>query len=403
MALPITIPYTFANATSSIPLSNLDSDFTTVVNAINGIGNGTNSLANVSITGGSIDNVAIGSTTTSTGKFTTVTATTGNITTINATTLNAATYRSDTSLTFQTNGTTTAMTVDTSQNVGIGTSSPGYVLDINKNIGTNSIRLGTYQDTSKQWLLDNTNGAFTINGSGANSSVFSVNVAGSQRMIIDNSGNVGIGTSSPGNKLQVQATGTTQVRVAEATGTYYFDFGRDTTDGLFQFIGNQGLGYKWINASTEAMRINSSGNVGIGTSSPNWRLQLNVTPASTANYLQITNGSTGTAAGDGMLVGVDSSNDAIVWMQESANLKFATSNTERMRIDSSGNVGIGATANASAILDAQSTTKGVRFPNMTTTQKNAVSSPAAGLVVFDTTLAKLCVYSGAAWQTITSV
>lgn len=80
-----------------------------------------------------------------------------------------------------------------------------------------------------------------------------------------------------------------------------------------------------------------------------------------------------------------------------------TTLTERMRIDSTGAVGIGTTANASAILDAQSTTKGVRFPNMTTVQKNAVAAPAAGLVVFDTTLAKLCVYSGAAWQTITSV
>jgi hypothetical protein len=77
--------------------------------------------------------------------------------------------------------------------------------------------------------------------------------------------------------------------------------------------------------------------------------------------------------------------------------------TERMRIDSAGGVGIGATANASAILDAQSTTKGVRMPNMTSTQKNAIASPAAGLMVFDTTLAKLCVYSGAAWQTITSI
>lgn len=56
MALPITIPYTFANATSSIPLSQLDSDFTTVSNAINGIGDGTNSISNATA-------VAAGSTT----------------------------------------------------------------------------------------------------------------------------------------------------------------------------------------------------------------------------------------------------------------------------------------------------------------------------------------------------
>jgi hypothetical protein len=66
-------------------------------------------------------------------------------------------------------------------------------------------------------------------------------------------------------------------------------------------------------------------------------------------------------------------------------------------------IGTGSPADASAILDVQSTTKGVRMPNMTTTQKNAISSPTAGLMVFDTTLSKLCVYSGSAWQTITSV
>jgi hypothetical protein len=84
-------------------------------------------------------------------------------------------------------------------------------------------------------------------------------------------------------------------------------------------------------------------------------------------------------------------------------LNFLTAGVSRMYVDTSGNVGIGGTANASAILDAQSTTKGVRMPNMTTTQKNAISSPAAGLMVFDTTLAKLAVYSGSAWQTVTSV
>jgi hypothetical protein len=82
---------------------------------------------------------------------------------------------------------------------------------------------------------------------------------------------------------------------------------------------------------------------------------------------------------------------------------FQIGGSEKMRLDVSGNLGIGTSANASAILDAQSTTKGVRMPNMTTTQKNAIASPAAGLMVFDTTLAKLCVYSGSAWQTITSI
>jgi hypothetical protein len=76
----------------------------------------------------------------------------------------------------------------------------------------------------------------------------------------------------------------------------------------------------------------------------------------------------------------------------------------RITIKSTGNVGINtATPSASALLDVQSTTKGFLPPRMTTTQKNAIASPAAGLVIYDTTLNKLCVRVAAAWQTVTSV
>lgn len=57
---------------------------------------------------------------------------------------------------------------------------------------------------------------------------------------------------------------------------------------------------------------------------------------------------------------------------------------------------------ASSRLTINSTTQGFLPPRMTTTQKNAISSPAAGLVVYDTTLNKLCVYT-TAWETITSI
>lgn len=86
MALPITIPNTFATESSNIPLSDLDANFTTVVNGVNGIGSGTNSLANVAVTGGTINGAIIGGSNAVAGTFTTVTATTVNTSTITATT-----------------------------------------------------------------------------------------------------------------------------------------------------------------------------------------------------------------------------------------------------------------------------------------------------------------------------
>jgi hypothetical protein len=66
---------------------------------------------------------------------------------------------------------------------------------------------------------------------------------------------------------------------------------------------------------------------------------------------------------------------------------------------STGEVGIGDTTTyASAIFAIGSTTRGFLPPRMTTTQKNAISSPAAGLVVYDSTTNKLCCYDGSTWN-----
>ena len=76
---------------------------------------------------------------------------------------------------------------------------------------------------------------------------------------------------------------------------------------------------------------------------------------------------------------------------------------EVLRLNMNGNVGIGTTTpNANALLDIASTTKAFMPPRMTSVQKAAIASPTAGMMVYDSTLNKLCVYGAAGWETITS-
>ena len=63
----------------------------------------------------------------------------------------------------------------------------------------------------------------------------------------------------------------------------------------------------------------------------------------------------------------------------------------------SGNGTSSGTITASAILDVQSTTLGFLPPRMTTTQKNAIASPASGLMIYDTTLNVITYYNGTTW------
>jgi len=93
MPLPVTIPNTFANATTSIPLSQLDANFNTLANAVNDINSGATTLSNlkasnVTITGGTISNVTLDNVTVQTESFDNVTMSNVTITSGNATVTN---------------------------------------------------------------------------------------------------------------------------------------------------------------------------------------------------------------------------------------------------------------------------------------------------------------------------
>jgi len=76
----------------------------------------------------------------------------------------------------------------------------------------------------------------------------------------------------------------------------------------------------------------------------------------------------------------------------------------KMFLGPEGQLGLGTvTPVASAKFEIVSTTQGFLPPRMTTAQKNAIAAPATGLFIYDTTLNKLCVFTGVNWETVTSV
>jgi hypothetical protein len=245
------------------------------------------------------------------------------------------------------NGTTTALTIDTSQRVGIGLTNPSTPLDV---YGAINVRSGY----NVQW---GTNANYIA----ANTSLMQFGVNGSERMRIDSSGNVGIGVTP-------NAWGSGYKTIQLTDGVVFCEGGANTyvgnnwfNDGANKYIATgaaalyeQGGGvHAWYTAASgtggtavtfsERMRIDSAGNVGIGTSSPTdtagFSRALDLNGASGAAYYARTNGSATNFTAFGNF-GVD----GYISNRAAGILSFNNNGSERMRVTSGGNFLVGTTA-----------------------------------------------------------
>ena len=269
------------------------------------------------------------------------------------------------------------MRIDSSGNVGIGTTSPGYKLDIEGDSSSGVVSVKNAANGRDTFRSENAAGTRTLNfgNDGSGHGLFIVRdsagavtnyITGSGNSYF-NAGNVGIGITSPVAKLHVYQNNSDDDTTAgvtieqDGTGDAALSFlltsvrrwrlGIDNNDfDKFKISDSTNL------ATSNKLTIDVDGNVGIGTSSPDNRLDVvvsdvNVTPNSESsavfrrngnNYISILSNSNNFG---GILFGeeTDANDGALSYDHPNGNMIFETRDAERMRINSTGDVGIGTT------------------------------------------------------------
>ena len=281
-------------------------------------------------------------------------------------------------------GTTETVTFKANGKVGIGTTSPNHILTLNTDSGAcfaETAAAGYTAGTNSVYYGQDTGGEGYFWNRGNNHLLLGTN--NTERMRIDSSGRLLVGTSStsatctsvfsgrsdgandPVLRLEVNSTSP-----ANGTALGGLNF---ASSGLSSFQAGARIaavrdGGTWTNGSshptylefattangasspTERLRIDSAGNVGLGTNSPGNYLasahQLVISDsASTGLTIATPTSSSGTIAFADGTGAADNARGLIRYGHSDNSLQFSTNAAERMRIDSSGNVGIGVTPN----------------------------------------------------------
>jgi uncharacterized protein YaiE (UPF0345 family) len=248
---------------------------------------------------------------------------------------------------YDSTGTTQGFFWDAStQRLGLGLTNPARDLHINGTAANAKAFARFTHDGLASTGLDvgySSAGYASVYNAENTAMVFSTNAT--ERLRITSGGNVGIGTASPSTNLEINGgTNNNIVRIVSTDANANIEFADNTTTSGLQ-IGASGDNMKFGISGTEAMRIDSSGNLGVGTSSPSYLIHADAATSTDPSYITASSGSA-------FIVAMGSQNspgvaqEAFIGTLSDHALKIKTNNTERLRIDTSGNLLVGTTDTA---------------------------------------------------------